>query len=294
MEERLACGCGSKEGAGAESRRGEEASFEGAQLDKIAVGGGGKGEHEVHGGGDGGGAAKDAVPVGVVDDDDGGAAIIGQAAEVEKHGLDGGEVVLAGAHEVGESVDDDEAGIQGLGALGEGVGIARVTQVVAAEGDVAEWRVALDLVGAEGGVETTPNLVEARLFVDEEHGAGLDGVAQPGLAGCHANGQIDGEVGFLGAGVAHQEVEAGADKEAVDTPFEGRRILEGIDGLVEDAVFEAAVEGVFGGGVDFEDHVDGEAVDGLDEGLPALDLIGGGDIHDGSVGVDPFGRQAVG
>jgi hypothetical protein len=98
-------------------------------------------------------------------------------------------------------------------------------------------------------VEARPNLEEARLFVDNKDRTLGDGATEPRLSEGDADGKVYCEVGFLGAGVADEEVEAGLGEEVLNAPLGRGRLVERIFGSVEDAVGLCAIFGpglVFG------------------------------------------------
>lgn len=146
-------------------------------------------EHVVDAGSDGGGAAEETGLVGVVDDDDGSAGIESDGAQIAENGLHGKDAILVSAdHDVGEGIDDDEAGLQGASVVDEVLGFGREPKVVAAGGDEEERRVFDGVVGNEGGMNALPEGKEASLFFDKKSGRLGDGETEPGLAHGYGNG----------------------------------------------------------------------------------------------------------
>lgn len=215
-------------GQGAEGLRKDFPGLEGRNVNERAGGGALDGEHEIDGGGDGAGAAEGALFVVVVQDDYGGLEALGELAQVGKDGQDGGDVVfVAPTDDIDQGVDDDELGAEQAGVAGEIVDIQDIVKVIGAGGDEMEGSAFGGLVAGERGIGALPEAVEAGFFVDVEDGRLGNGQPQPGLAEGDADGKIEGEEGFFAAGVADDEVEAGAREEALDTPEDGGRRLEG-------------------------------------------------------------------
>jgi hypothetical protein len=73
--------------------------------------------------------------------------------------------------------------------------------------------------------------------------AGADGATQPRLAHGNTEGKVDSHVGFLGAGVTDEEVEAGTGEDAIRDPFARRRWLDDIFEAVEDAILFFTING---------------------------------------------------
>jgi hypothetical protein len=100
--------------------------------------------------------------------------------------------------------------------------------------------------------------------------AGSDGTTQPGLAHGNTEGKVDGHVGFLGAGVADEEVEAGPGDDAIHDPIARRRGLDDILEAVEDAILFGTVQSwILAGDVDLVDHGVGILLGGIHESTPA-------------------------
>ena len=212
-------------GTGVKRRGSEVAGFEAAEANEGVARIGFDGQHEVDCGGDGGRAAEDTVLVVVVQDEDGGLGRFGEAAKVEQDGLDGGNCVLvATVHNVGQSVYDDEADAEGLSLLDDGEAIVPGAKVETRQGAVMQGGLRAGLVGMENAMQASPDAGEAGFFIYEQGRGGFDGTTQPGFAQGDADGEIEGQVGLFGAGIADEDVEAGAGEEAFDAPVEdGRR-----------------------------------------------------------------------
>lgn len=174
----------------------------------------------------------------------------------------------------------------GEGAVGEAFGIGRITQIKAAERNGVERQTPGCVVGFESGGEAAPELVETAFFIDKEYVGLVGGVVEPGLAEGDTSGKVGSEVGLFGAGLADEEVEAGAGEEVGDGPIysgRGRHELIGGVGLA------GLVGAVYTLGHGLVDEVELEDkvfvfVDGFGEGAEAGAEIGVVDFADGIVG----------
>jgi hypothetical protein len=190
---------------------------------------GSDGQEKIGCGGDGVGTAEEAMAVGVVSYNDGGLTSFGKAAKVEDDREDGGEAGFAtAAQEVGEGIDDDEAGVPGLGELDEFVGGILIAQGVTGQGMDVDGRFRGGAVRVEGGVEASEELAGTGLLVNEQDDTLSYRMVQPRFPHGNANGQIDDGESFLGARITHEDSEARAGEETFDAPFKGRRRFEGI------------------------------------------------------------------
>lgn len=283
---------GGEVGQGGEGLGGGVSRFEGLEVYPNRVGFALDVKKQIDTGRDDAGAAEDAGLVVVVQDEDGGVGGLGQVAHAQDEGLqDEDRVLVTAAHDISQGIDDDEAGVDGLGGLHEALAFVGIAQIEVGQGHVMERRFGRGVVGLERGMDARPEARLASLFINEEDGALVDGAAEPGLAGGEANGQVEGEEGLLGTGIADENVERAAGEEAFDAPVLGGRRLEGIGGVENEAVVEKTIlAGREGGENELANRVAfGMGVGERVEGVHALDA-GSGDGGNRGEGGSPGGR----
>lgn len=148
-------------------------------------------EQEIDSGGDDAGAAEGAGSVVVVQDEYGDVGGLGEVAHAVEEGLQGeGGILVTAANDIGQGIDDDEAGVDGLRGLHEGLEIIGLAQIKVGERHVMEGCLGRGGVAVEGGMDARPEAWLASLFIYEQDGALVDGAAEPGFAEGGADGKV--------------------------------------------------------------------------------------------------------
>lgn len=168
-------------------------------------------------------------------------------------------------------------------------------QIVDGQGLEVERGVWAAAVGEKGAVDAGPEARAAGFHVDEIGGGLLDREAEPGFAEGDAGGQIEGEQGLFGAGLADEDVEAGAGEKVGNEPFDAGWRAEGIFGGVDvdGGVISVGQDGL--GGIELAEHGALLAsLDGGEQGGPAAFGAGFEGLPDGVIEGQPFLRQGLG
>lgn len=125
-------------------------------------------EQEIDPGGDDAGAAEGAGSVVVVQNEYGGVGGLGEVAHAVEEGLQGESgILITAANDIGQGIDNDEAGVDGLGGLHEGLEIIGLAQIKIGERHVMEGCLWRGGVAFEGGMDARPEARLAGFFIHE-------------------------------------------------------------------------------------------------------------------------------